>query len=155
MNNNETVIVAGFPDRAAAEAAVTRLRQWDKRVGDVKLGVIGLVTNEDGVGKSEVVDSGFFNRKMPITDDAARVLGNELTGGRTAVVVACDDYEASMVSDSLVRDGGVIMASTYERTAEEIAAENKAVEQALAEEALEEAAEKAKISPNRNINRPV
>lgn len=155
MNNNETIIIAGFPDRAAAEAAVTRLRQWDKRVGDVKLGVIGVVTNEGGAVKSEVVDSGLFNRKMPITDDAARVLGNELAGGRAAVVVACDDFEATMVSDSLVRDGGVIMASTYERTAEEIAAENEEVDQALAEEALEEAAEKAKLSPNRNIHRPV
>jgi len=155
MNDNETIIIAGFADRLAAEAAVTRLRQWDKRVDDVKLGVIGVVTNEGGVVKSEVIDSGFFNRQMPITDDAARVLGNELAGGRVAVVVACDDYEASMVSDSLVRDGGVIMASTYERTAEEIAAENKAVDQALAEEALEEAAEKAKLTPNRNIHRPV
>ncbi len=155
MNSNETIVVAAFPDGAAAEAAIENLRQWDKRVRDVKLGVIGKVTYEDGATTAEVVHGGLFNRAMPISDDAVRVLGQELSGGRVAVVVACDDFEMSMVSDSLVRDGGRILATNYERTDEEIAQENEAVEDALTEQAIEEAAERAKLSPNRNIHPPV
>lgn len=155
MNANETIIVAAFVDEAAAEAAVENLRAWDERVRDVKLGVIGKVFYEDGAIRTKVVHGGLFNRSMPISDEAVRTLGQELSGGRVAVVVACDDFEASMVSDSIVRDGGQVLATNYERTDEEIAQENEAVEDALTEQAIKEAAERAKLSPNRNINPPV
>lgn len=155
MNSNEMIVIAAFTDGAAAEAAVENLRQWDKRVRDVKLGAIGKVYNDGGTVRSEVVHGGLFNRSMPITGAAVTTLGQELSDGRVAVVVACDDYEMSMVSDSLIRDGGRILATNYERTDEEIARENEAVEDALTEQAIREAAERAKLSPNRNINRPV
>lgn len=155
MNANETIIVAAFVDEAAAEAAVEKLRAWDERVRDVKLGVIGKVFYEDGAIRTKVVHGGLFNRSMPITDDAVRALGQELSGGRVAVVVACDDFEASMVRDSIVRDGGRMLVTNYERTEEEIALENEAVEDALTEQALEEAAEKAKLAAGRNLNRPL
>jgi hypothetical protein len=154
MNENETILVAAFADGAAAEAAVESLREWDKRVRDVKLGVIGTVHYEDGGIKSKVVHGGIFNRKMPITDEGVRALGRELSGGQVAVVVACDDFEATMVSDSLTRDGGRILASNYERTKEEITAENQAVEEALEEKAMQEAARRAPRNADRNVARP-
>lgn len=153
MNKNETVIIAAFADDTAAEAAIDALRDWDKRVREVKLGVIGRVHYVDGVVKADVVHGGLFNRSMPITDDAVRVLAQELDS-RVAVVVACDDYEAAMVTDSLTRGGGRILASTYERTAEEKEKEEKEVAEALTEQAIRSAAGKAK-DPGRSTNRPL
>ena len=123
MNKNDAVIVGAFPDEAAAEAAIDALREWDKRSREVKLGVIGLVHHVDGVTTADIVHGtfgSFFSRKLPISDDAVRVLGQELDG-RVAVVVACDDFEADMVSDLLTRGGGSILARRGEHTAEEAA----------------------------------
>jgi len=154
MNKNDSVIVAAFPNEDAAEAAIVALREWDKRTREVKLGVIGLVHHVDGATKTDVVHGTFFNRSLPISDAAVRVLGQEL-GNRVAVVVACDDYEAEMVADVLTRGGGEVLARKGERTREEGAEEERKVNEALMERAINEAAEAAKISPNRNIHRPV
>lgn len=154
MNNNETIVIASFGDQASADAAIDHLREWDKRVREVKLGVIGRVYTVDGVVQAEVVHGGIFNRSMPISDAAVRVLAQELDS-HTGVIVACDDYEASMVTDALSRSGGLILVNTLERTAEEIAEENKNVEAALKEQAIEDNSNKAKLSPVRNITPPV
>ncbi|RIK20980.1 MAG: hypothetical protein DCC51_06810 [Anaerolineae bacterium] len=153
MNDNETIVIASFADDASAEAAIEKLREWDKRVRDVKLGMIGLVRLVGGVTKSEVVyGGGIFKRSMPISDEATKALAQEL-GDRIGVVVACDDYEASMVSDALVRDGGKILVNTYERTAEEKAKELKNVEAARMERSIDEGTGDARS--NRNIVPPV
>ena len=157
MNKNDAVIIAAYADEPAAEATIESLREWDKRTREVKLGVIGLVHSVDGVLKADVVHGtfgSFFGRKLPIYDAGLRVLGQEL-GNRVAVVVACDDYEAEMVSDLLVRGGGAILARKGERTAEEVADQEKKINEALMEHAVREASEAAKISAGRNINRPL
>jgi hypothetical protein len=155
MNKNETIIIAAFNDEAAAEAAVENLREWDKRVRDVKLGAIGTVKYDGGSVRSEVVHGGLFNRSMPISKDSERALAQELSDGQVAIVVACDNFEASMVSESLVRDGGRIMVMADERTKEDIAKGSKTVDQALAEDALKMAAAKTKQKGDQNLNRPV
>lgn len=154
MDKNQAVIVAVFSNNTAAEAAIENLREWDKRVGEVKLGAIGKVQYLDGKVKSEVVHGGLFNRSMPISTDAVRVLAQELDT-RVAVVVACDDYESGMVSDSLTRDGGRILATTSGRTDEEIAKEQKEIADALTEQAIKSSAEVAKRGAGRNTNRPL
>lgn len=154
MNKNETVVIAAFADEPAAARAADNLREWDKRVREVKLGVIGLVHMPEGVIKADVLHGSLFHRAMPISDDALRVLAQEL-GDRVALVVACDDYEAEMVVDSLTRDGGEVLANTHDRTDEERAKEAEDVNQALMEQAIHEAATQAKLSPGRNIHRPV
>ena len=153
MNENETIIVAAFKDEAAAAAAIQSLLEWDKRVRDVKLGTIGTVRRQAGKIKSEVAHSSFLKRGMPISADASRILAQVLTEDHIAVVVACDDFEATMVSDNLVRSGGQILASTYELTPQERAEEQKNIEDALAVQDMEEAAEKAKRPTSHNINR--
>lgn len=155
MNKNETVIIAAFADEVAAEVAIENLRQWDKRVRDVKLGTIGMVTNNGGIIESKVVHGSLFNRSMPISQNAERVLAQELSGGRVAVVVACDDFEAAMVSDSLTRNGGRILAHTDERAKEDMDKEAEVAAQALAEESLKKAAAQAKQKASPNVNRPV
>lgn len=154
MNKNDSVIVAAFPNEAAAEAAIVSLREWDKRSREVQLGAIGLVHHVDGATKADVVHGSLFNRSLPISDDAVRVLGQELDS-RVAVVVACDDYEADMVSDLLTRGGAELLARKGEHTRGEGAEEERKVDEALMERAIYEAVEAAKISPNRNIYRPV
>jgi hypothetical protein len=153
MNKNETVIIAAFADDVAAETAIENLREWDKRVRDVKLGVIGTVKNEGGIVRSHVVHSGLFNRSMPISQDAERALAAELSSGRVAVVVACDSFEAGMVADSMTRDGGQILANADQRAEEASAREAEATAQALAEESLKEAAAAAKQKSIPNVNR--
>jgi hypothetical protein len=155
MSKNEIVIIAAFADDAAAEAAIEKLREWDKRVGDVKLGAISTVKNDSGVIQSRVVHGGLFNRTMPISSDAERVLAQELSENRVAVVVACDEFEAGMVSDSLTRNGGRIMVSADKRTKDDIAREGEASAQALAEESDKKTVTEAKRKVNPNLNRPV
>lgn len=153
MNDNETIVIASFADDASAGAAIEKLREWDKRVRDVKLGMIGIVRQVDGATKSEIVyGGGIFKRSMPISDEATRVLAQELDQ-RVGVVVTCDDYEASMVSDALTRDGGQILVNTYERTAEEKAREQKNVEATRMEQAIDEKTGDARS--NRSITPPV
>jgi hypothetical protein len=155
MSKNETVIIAAFADDAAAEAAIEKLREWDKRVRDVKLGVIGAVKNDGGAVQSKVVHGGLFNRAMPISSDAEKVLAQELSGGRVAVVVACDEFEAGMVAESLTSSGGRIMANADKRAKDDIAREGEASAKALAEESLRKAATEAKRKGDPNVNRPV
>ncbi len=54
MDKNENVVVAIFEDRAAAETAIERLKEWDKASEDIKLGAIGLLYKEDGQVKTAV-----------------------------------------------------------------------------------------------------
>ncbi len=154
MNKNETIVVAAFTDESAAVRAADNLREWDKRVREVKLGVIGMVHMVDGVIKGDVIHGTFFHRSLPISDDALRVLVQEL-GDRVALVVSCDDFEAQMVADNLARDNGRVVVNTLDHTDEERAKEAKEVQEALMEEAVREAAVKVKLSPGRNINQPV
>jgi hypothetical protein len=109
MNKNENIVIALFSDETAADAAISNLRQWDERVGEVKLGKIGKVTNQDGRIKSELVQSGLLQREFPISKKAIQALGKELAAGQAAVVVKADDFEVEMVADSLKRDGGQVL----------------------------------------------
>jgi hypothetical protein len=136
MNKNENNIVALYPGKAEAEAAVERIRNWDKQSKEVKLGAIGYVTNEAGVIKSELIGGIFgsaFGLSFPISKEAIAALGNELRDGKVAVVVAGDDYEVSMVKRHLEQAGGRVIAAEYERTAEELEDERKAAERAVQE----------------------
>lgn len=154
MNKNETIVVAAFTDESAAARAADNLREWDKRVREVKLGVIGMIHMVDGVIKGDAIHGTFFKRSLPISDDALQMLAQGL-GDQVALVVSCDDFEAQMVADSLTRDDGRVVVNTLDRTDEERAKEAREVNEALMEEAVREAAVKVKLSPGRNINQPV
>lgn len=155
MNDNDNILAYVFSDRAAAEAAAEALHEWDERVNDVKLGVIGLVYEEGGVVKSEVTHkAGFFKRSFPMSKEGVAALGTELTQGHVAVVVACDDYEVSMVQDSLTRGGGSLLAMRHERTAEEIADEAEAVRKAQAAAAADAAVQASRTGGAALTNRP-
>lgn len=52
MDKNENVVVGIFEDRAAAELAIERLKQWDKASDDIKLGAVGLLYKEGDEVKS-------------------------------------------------------------------------------------------------------
>ena len=154
MDSNEIVVVAAFADQAEAESAIESLREWDKRVDEVKLGNIATVHMLRGEIKTDVVSSGLFHRSVPISKDALKVLAQEL-GTSVAVVVACGDYEVSMVSDSLVRSGGRILANTDAPSAEKTAKQRQEAAEALEVESLEVSAAKAKRGAAANLNRPV
>jgi hypothetical protein len=136
MNKNENKIVALYPGKAEAEAAIERIRNWDKQSKDVKLGAIGVVTHEGGVTKSELIGGIFgsgLGRSFPISKEAVAALGEELHDGKVAVVVESDDYEVSMVKRQLEQAGGRIIAAEFERTAKEMEDERKAGEHAAQE----------------------
>lgn len=154
MNKKETVVVAAFADEVAAESAIETLREWDKRVDEVKLGNIATVRMSNGEIKTDVVSSRLLNRSVPISNDAVRVLAQEL-GNSVAVVVACGDYEAKMVSDTLLRVGGRILANTATRTPEETAKQQKKVAEALEEEAIKAGVEKVKRDAVDDVKRPI
>jgi hypothetical protein len=51
--SDKQVVLAIFPDEAAADAAVTSLKSWDKADGDIKLNAIGvLVLDKKGKVKT-------------------------------------------------------------------------------------------------------
>jgi uncharacterized membrane protein len=54
-NKNQHVIVAYFPNAAAAEQAANQLKDWDKATEAVKLGGIGILTWADGKVKTRRV----------------------------------------------------------------------------------------------------
>lgn len=128
MNKNENVVIAIFSSAAEAEAAVERLKNWDKNVKDVKLGAIGQVSYEGGRIKTHLVSGGILNRSFPMSDEAVLALGNELADGKVAVAVAGDDYEVSLVKQNLEAAGGKIISAQFEQTAKELKTEKKAIE---------------------------
>ena len=154
MKSNETAVIAAFADEAAAESAIEMLREWDKRVGEVKLGNIATVRMLNGEIKTDVVSSSLLNRSVPISNDAVRVLAQEL-GVSVAVVVACDDYEAGMVADTLARAGGRILANTAIFSKEEVARQEQTVAKALEDEAIKDGVEKVKRDAISDVKRPV
>jgi len=54
VDKNENVVVAVFEDRPAAEAAIERLKQWDKASEDIKLGAVGLLYKDGDRVKSAI-----------------------------------------------------------------------------------------------------
>lgn len=78
MDKNENVVVAIFEDRAAAEAAVERLKKWDKASEDIKLGAIGLLYKEDGEVKSIINRQSERGLKVGAL---VGIIGGVLTGG--------------------------------------------------------------------------
>jgi len=78
MNKNENVVIAVFEDGPAAEAAVARLKQWDKASEDVKLGAIGLLYKEDGQVKTTV---GHQTGRGLLVGAVVGVIAGVLTGG--------------------------------------------------------------------------
>jgi len=78
MNKNENVVIAVFEDGPAAEAAIARLKQWDKASEDVKLGAIGLLYKEDGQVKTTV---GHQTGRGLLVGAVVGVIAGVLTGG--------------------------------------------------------------------------
>lgn len=78
MNKNENVVVAIFEDRAAAEAAIERLKKWDKASDDVKLGAIGLLYKEGEEVKASIGHQGGRGLKVGAL---VGVIAGVLTGG--------------------------------------------------------------------------
>lgn len=133
MNSNENCVVAYFENDAAADAAVSRLRQWDERVKDVKLGTIGKIFRGEKGVKVDIVHGGLFNRSLRLNETEANIIGNYLTGTLVALAVNADDYEVSMVKSNLEMAGGSVVAfadpyDSDERAQEEAAARDAAAE---------------------------
>ncbi len=78
MNRNENVVIAVFEDGPSAEAAIERLKQWDKASEDVKLGAIGLLYKEDGQVKTTV---GHQTGRGLMVGAVVGVIAGVLTGG--------------------------------------------------------------------------
>lgn len=78
MDKNENVVVAIFEDRAAAEAAIDKLKKWDKASDDIKLGAIGLLYKENGQVKSVINRQSERGLKVGAL---VGVIGGVLTGG--------------------------------------------------------------------------
>lgn len=78
MDKNENVVVAIFEDRAAAEAAIERLKAWDEASKDIKLGAIGLLYKEDGEVKSSIGHQGGRGLRIGAL---VGVIAGVLTGG--------------------------------------------------------------------------
>lgn len=155
MNKNENVVVALFADGPSADKAIENLREWDKRVDEVKLGSIGRINAAGGRVETKIIHAGLFHRSLPISDEALATLANELSGGQVAVAVAVDDYEATMVRDSLVRDGGKLVANTSVHTSEERTAEQKAIEEAKLEADVRAISEKNTRPSTYNVSKPM
>lgn len=79
MNNkNENVVVAIFEDKAAAEAAIERLKKWDKASDDIKLGAIGLLYKEGDEVKAVIGHQSGRGLKVGAL---VGVIAGALTGG--------------------------------------------------------------------------
>jgi hypothetical protein len=78
MDKNDNVVVAVFEDRAAAEAAIDRIKKWDKSADDIKLGAIGLLYKEGDKVKSSINHQGGRGLKVGAV---VGVIAGVLTGG--------------------------------------------------------------------------
>ncbi len=78
MDKNDNVVVAVFEDKAAAEAAINKLKQWDKAADDIKLGAVGLLYKEGDKVKSSINHQGGRGLKVGAL---VGVIGGVLTGG--------------------------------------------------------------------------
>lgn len=54
-NKNRNLIVAYFPDADTADSAAQQLKHWDKSIKEIKLGGMGIITQEDGELKTRLV----------------------------------------------------------------------------------------------------
>lgn len=54
MDKNDNVVIAIFEDQPTAEAAIERLKKWDKASADVNLGAVGLLYKANGEVKAVI-----------------------------------------------------------------------------------------------------
>jgi len=54
-NKNRNLIVAYFADVDTADSAAQQLKRWDKSIKEIKLGGMGIITEEDGELKTHLV----------------------------------------------------------------------------------------------------
>jgi uncharacterized membrane protein len=54
-NKNRNLIVAYFPDVDSADSAAQQLKHWDKSIKEIKLGGMGIITEENGELKTHLV----------------------------------------------------------------------------------------------------
>lgn len=133
MNKNDNCVVAYFENDAAADAAVLKLRQWDERSDDVKLGTVAKISRDGERVEVDIVHGGLFNRSLRLTQNELDIVGRYLSGALVAVAVNADDYEVSMVKSNLKMAGGSVveMGDVYdnvEREEAEDAAHDAAAE---------------------------
>jgi hypothetical protein len=165
-NKNDNVVVALFANRAAAEAARQQLQTWDKADDSVKLGHMGIITNEDGTvktsvprnwGKGMVVGAvaalltpialvggvlaggaagSFFKKDLNLTKEEAQMIGDHLDEGGAALIVTLDDAEIQPATDQLVSYGGKVR--TYIVPTADLQAVHEAAQAEAAVEQVEE-----------------
>jgi hypothetical protein len=103
------------------------------------VGVIGAVLTGGASLIATTVGGGvlghFFKKSMQLTKEEIAEIGQELDGGRVAVVVACDDFEIPMVTEYMEGSKGTVR--TYKVSQEALA------EVASAPEIMEPVAEGA------------
>jgi len=75
------LVLAFFQDEAAADAAVSQVKQWDKASKDIKLGAIGILVKDD---KGKIKTHKLGQRKTG-TGAVLGALAGVLTGGVSVV----------------------------------------------------------------------
>jgi hypothetical protein len=87
------------------------------------VGVIGAVLTGGASLIATTVGGGvlghFFKKSMQLTPEEIAWIGQELDGGRVAVVIACDDFEIPMVTEYMEGSKGTVR--TYKVSAEAVA----------------------------------
>jgi hypothetical protein len=74
------------------------------------------------------VAGAFLKKSMHLTKEEIQSIGNELEGGKVALVVTCDDFEVEPTSEQLRLAGGVIQ--TYTIPAEVVEEASRAIDEA-------------------------
>jgi hypothetical protein len=84
-------------------------------IGAVLTGGVSLIATTVGGG----VLGHFFKKSMQLTPEEIAWIGQELDGGRVAVVIACDDFEIPMVTEYMEGSRGTVR--TYKVSPEAVA----------------------------------
>ena len=102
---NKQVVLAVFPDEAAADTAVKSLKDWDKLDDDVKLNAIGvLVLDEDGKLKSQKMGRRSWGKGAGIGVVLAALSPPSLIAGALAGGVLGSLHHKGLGIDSAERD---------------------------------------------------
>jgi|WetSurMetagenome_2_1015567.scaffolds.fasta_scaffold735377_1 outer membrane lipoprotein SlyB len=77
-------------------------------IGAVLTGGASLLVTAVGAGALGGALGSFFKKSMHLTQEEIAQIGQELDGGRVAVVVTCDDFEIPLVTEFMVSSKGTV-----------------------------------------------
>jgi predicted polyphosphate/ATP-dependent NAD kinase len=74
----------------------------------VLTGGASLIVTAVGAGALGGALGSFFKKSTHLTQEEIAQIGQELDGGRVAVVVTCDDFEIPLVTECMVSSKGTV-----------------------------------------------